>query len=609
MGYILNFIINNLQKKISYYLNIENERSMAMKNKTFSRWCKIAKPHIKTIFLVSVLAIIIDLLEISKPYLVKIVIDDFLSQNIFNKGIITITTIGIIYLAIVVFGNILDFFTRTKTNIMGEEILFTIRNKLYKYTQNANIQFHDKTPAGKLFARITNDVEDISALFKDVITTIFKDVFSIIATVFIMIYFSIKLSFLSFIIIPFVIVTSVLLTIVLNKFYDMSKVIRTNLNTFLAESIYGVKLIKIFNIQKEKQEECENLTGQFFKARMPINVYTGLFPGLMSLFENIAITIIIVASINNWFGINVEVGSIYIFVSYIKSLFEPINRTIDNIEVVQEAIVSMNKIYDILEHTEYLEDFESGIKLEKVKGKIEFKHVWFAYEKENWVLKDISFEINPGETIALVGKTGSGKTTITNLLNRFYDIQKGEILLDGINIQEINKRNLREHIGTVLQDPFIFARTIKDNIKLNKKISEEDIKKAIKLSSADEFVYSLPDGINHVSKERGESYSAGQKQLLAFARIFAHNPDIFILDEATANIDTYTEHLIQKSIEILSAQKTAIFIAHRLSTIVNVDKIIVLNNGKIIEQGNHKELVKKGGYYSKLYNSYYENLG
>ncbi len=580
-----------------------------MKNKTFSRWCKIAKPHIKTIFLVSILAIIIDLLEISKPYLVKIVIDDFLSQNIFNKGLITITTIGITYLVIVVLGNILDFFTRTKTNIMGEEILFTIRNKLYKYTQNANIQFHDKTPAGKLFARITNDVEDISALFKDVITTIFKDIFSIVATVLIMIYFSIKLSFLTFIIIPFVIITSVILTIVLNKFYDMSKIIRTNLNTFLAESIYGVKLIKIFNIQKEKQEECENLTEKCFKARMPINIYTGLFPGLMSLFENIAITIILVTSINHWFGISVEVGSIYIFVSYIKSLFEPINRTIDNIEIVQEAIVSMNKIYDILEQTEYLEDFESGIQLEKVKGKIEFKHVWFAYEKENWVLKDINFTINPGETIALVGKTGSGKTTITNLLNRFYDIQKGEILLDGLNIQEINKRSLRKHIGTVLQDPFIFARTIKDNIKLNKKISEEDIIKAIKLSSADEFVYSLPNGLNQISKERGDSYSAGQKQLLAFARIFAHNPDIFILDEATANIDTYTENLIQKSIEILSAQKTAIFIAHRLSTIVNVDKIIVLNNGKIIEQGNHKELLKKGGYYSKLYNSYYENLG
>ena len=424
-----------------------------------------------------------------------------------------------------------------------------------------------------------------------------------------MLYLSIKLSLLSFIVIPFVIITSIVLTNILNKIYDVSKIARTNINTFLAESIYGAKLIKIFNIQKEKQQECEDLTQEFIEKRLPSSIFEGLFPGIMSLFENLAITIIITACINSWFGITMEAGAIYIFVSYIKSLFEPINRTIDNIEIVQEAFVSINKIYDIIEQTEYLEDFENGIELENVVGKLEFKNVWFAYEKENWILKDISFTIEPGETIALVGKTGSGKTTITNLVNRFYDIQKGEILLDGVNIKNINKRSLRRHIGTVLQDPFIFARSIKDNIKLNKKISDDDIKNAVNMASAKEFINSLPDGLNEISKERGDSYSAGQKQLLAFARIFAHNPDIFILDEATANIDTYTEILIQKSIDVLSAQKTAIFIAHRLSTIVNVDKIIVLDNGKIIEQGNHEQLLKNDGYYAKLYNSYYESLG
>lgn len=580
-----------------------------MKNKTLNRCYKIAKPHFKTIFLVSLLSIIIDLLELTKPYLVKVVIDDFLSLGISEKVFLSINLIGITYLIIVVFGNILDYYTRMKTNIMGEEILYTIRNKIYKYTQNANIKFHDKTPAGKLYARITNDVEDISELFKDVIVTIFKDVISIVSIICIMIYFSFKLSLLSFIVFPFVIVTSIVLTKILNKIYEVSKIVRTNLNTFLAESIYGAKLIKIFNIQEEKQKECESLTQEFVDKRVPSAIYQGLFPGMMTLFENIAITIIISACVYKWFGITIEVGAIYVFVSYIKSLFEPINRTIDNIEVVQEAFVSMNKIYDILDEKEFLEDFDSGLEPEKIVGKIEFKNVWFAYEDENWILKDISFTIEPGETIALVGKTGSGKTTITNLVNRFYDIQKGEILLDGINIKDINKRYLRRHIGTVLQDPFIFARSIKDNIKLNKKVSNNEIEDAIKMASADEFINSLPQGIEEISKERGESFSAGQKQLLAFARIFAHNPDIFILDEATANIDTYTENLIQKSIDVLSAQKTAIFIAHRLSTIVNVDKIIVLDSGKIIEQGNHEELLNLGGYYSKLYNSYYESLG
>lgn len=580
-----------------------------MKNKTLDRCYKIAKPHMKTIIFVSILSIIIDILEITKPYLVKVIIDDFLTLGLAEKGFISITTIGVFYLALVIIGNVLDYISRMKTNIMGEEILYTMRNKIYKYTQDSNITFHDKTPAGKLFVRITNDVEDISALFKDVIATIFRDVISIISIIIIMLCFSVKLSLLTFTILPFVIITSVVLTIILNKIYDASKVVRTNINTFLAESIYGAKLIKIFNIQKEKQKECEDLTNEFIKTRLPASIFEGLFPSAMKLFENLAITIIILIAINNWFRITVEVGAIYIFVSYIKSLFEPINRTIDNIEIVQEAIVSINKIYDILDQKEYLEDFESGEKIENLKGKIEFKNVWFAYEEDNWILKDISFTINPGETIALVGKTGSGKTTITNLVNRFYDVQKGEILLDGKNIKTLNKRDLRRHIGTVLQDPFIFARSIKDNIKLNKKMSDEDVRKAIQMASAEDFVNSLPNGIEEISKERGESYSAGQKQLLAFARIFAHDPDIFILDEATANIDTYTENLIQKSIDKLSAEKTAIFIAHRLSTIVNVDKIIVLDNGTIVEQGSHQELLKTGGYYSKLYNSYYESLG
>lgn len=329
----------------------------------------------------------------------------------------------------------------------------------------------------------------------------------------------------------------------------------------------------------------------------------------MTILEHLAIALIICVCINNWFGISLEVGFIYVFTRYINKLFEPITRIVENIEVVQEAFVSINKIYDILDEKQYIEDFEKGITLKEIKGKIEFRNVWFSYDNENWVLKNVSFTINPGESIALVGRTGSGKTTITNLINRFYEIQKGEILIDGVNIKDINIRSLRQHIGIILQDPFIFAKSIKDNIKLNKNLDDNEVQKAIELSSANEFVNNLPEGMEEIAKERGNSYSAGQKQLIAFARIFAHNPDIFILDEATANIDTYTESLIQKSIDKISSKKTSIFIAHRLSTIVNVDKIIVLSNGEIVEQGNHSELVNSGGYYSNLYNSYYESLG
>lgn len=581
-----------------------------MKSKTLSRVRELAKPHKKTIMTTSILSLIIGAGEIIKPYLLEIAIDDYIAQGIFQKGSITVGMIGAFYIAIVLLGNFIDFITTTTVNMLGEEVIYTLRNKLFKFTQNTNITFHDKTSAGKLFVRITNDVEDISTLFKDVVATIVKDIILILAIAAIMLYFNSKLGLLSFIVVPFIILFSMTLTAILHKQYDVSKVIRTNLNTFLAESIYGAKIIKVFNIQREKQKQCERYTKDFCKARVKTGFIEALLPALMTVLENVGIAIIVVACTNHIWGITLEVGFIYAFISYIKQIFEPINRIIENIETVQEALVSIDKIYDILDQKEYLEDFESGIELKNVKGKIEFKHVWFSYDKgENWILKDVSFTIQPGESIALVGKTGSGKTTITNLINRFYDIQQGEILLDGVNIKDINLRSLRSNIGIILQDPFIFAKSIKENIKLYKNLSDEDIQEAIELASADEFINSLPEGMEAIANERGNSYSEGQKQLIAFARVFANNPNIFVLDEATANIDTYTESLIQKSIDRLSANKTSIFIAHRLSTIVNVDKIIVLSDGEIVEEGNHEQLLQTGGYYSKLYNAYYESLG
>lgn len=581
---------------------------MSCLGKVFCRIYDISRKYIKLIIITSFLAILINAGEIIRPRIVESVIDDFLSKNIFDNGKITVITLGYIYIGIVIFQYTLDLLVTVLTGIIGDNIVYEMRNKLFKFAQKANISFHDKTSSGKLYVRIINDAEDILYLFTDVFSTFLKDVVLIIAILGVMIYMSLKLSLMVFVIFPFLILIIAVFMKILNKIYDKTKVIRTNLNSFFAESIYGIKLIKIFNIQEEKLEECKKYTSDFKKTKFPASIIYALIPGVMIILENIGISIVFCGCMNNIFGINLEIGMMYVFITYLKSLFSPIERIIENVEVLEDAVTSINKIYEILDQEAAIEDFEKGKKLENIKGKIEFKNVWFAYDKENWILKDISFVINPGETIALVGKTGSGKTTITNLINRFYDIQKGEILLDGVNIKDINKKELRTKIGTILQDPFIFAKSIKDNIKLNREISDDKINEAIKNASAEEFINSLPNGLEEISKERGNSYSVGQKQLLAFSRIFALNPDIFILDEATANIDTYTESLIQKSIDVLSAQKTAIFIAHRLSTIVNVDKIIVLNNGKIVEQGNHKELVNTGGYYSKLYNAYYESL-
>ena len=579
-----------------------------MKQKTIERFRKMVKPYKKTILIVTLMALFIDICELVKPYLLEQVMDKYLPEKLYIYNNISITTIAVIYILIVIIGNIVDYINRITTNNMGEKVMYSLRNQLYKYIEKSNVTFHDKTPSGKLYVRVTSDTEDVYALFSEVITTFPKDIIIILGLLTMMIYMSIQLSAINILIIPLLLVVTITISKILKKIFNRSKEYRTVLNTFLAESIYGIKLIKIFNRQKEKQEECGENTKNFRNSLKNIGSFYGLLPGLIDLIENIGISLIVLFCANKWLGVNLEVGVIYLFITYLRKVFEPIDRIIENVEIVQDATSSIDKIYEILEHEEYLEDYDSGIELKDVKGKIEFKNVWFAYEDENWILKDVSFTINPGESIALVGKTGSGKTTITNLINRFYKIQKGEILLDGININDINLKSLRKNIGTILQDPFIFAKSLKDNIKLYSDVSDERINEAVKLASATDFINSQNNGINEIAAERGNSYSAGQKQLIAFARIFAQNPSIFILDEATANIDTTTEELIQKSVDKISAEKTSIFIAHRLSTIVNVDKIIVLNKGKILEQGNHSELLQKDGYYAKLYNAYYNSL-
>lgn len=579
-----------------------------MKNKTFKRIWNMVKPYRKTVAFVTVLAIIIDALALVKPYLVRVLIDDYLKNGISQNEFMSVSMISYIYITLVLLENFLDYFNSTRTNILGESVVYDLRNRMYEYIEKAKIKFHDKVPSGTLFVRIISDIEDVYALFSDVITTFAKDIFIIIGLLIVMVYISYKLAMVSLIIIPLIIISSLILTKLLNKTYSAVKTVRTKMNIFFSESIYGLKLIKIFNRQREKQRECERITKEFRETIKPMGFLQGLLPAIMTLIENLGIALVIWAVINKWIGESLDVGIIYMFITYLKNLFDPINRIIENVEIVEEAVTSIDKVYEILENEEMLEDFESGKRINKIKGKIEFKNVWFAYEDENWILKDVSFTIEPGQSVALVGKTGSGKTTITNLINKFYTIQKGEILIDGININDINLADLRRNIGTILQDPFIYAKSIKDNIKLFNDISNESVENAIKLASAEGFVNNQEHGIDEIARERGNSFSAGEKQLLAFARIFALNPSVFILDEATANIDTTTEQLIQESVDKLSKEKTSIFIAHRLATIVNVDKIIVLGNGKIVEEGNHNELVASGGYYSKLYNSYYNSL-
>ncbi|MBR2704699.1 MAG: ABC transporter ATP-binding protein [Clostridia bacterium] len=579
-----------------------------MKTKTFERFKKMIRPYKKTILIVTITALLIDACELIKPMLVKEVMEKYLPNKVFVQNGISIGMIFAAYLGLVIIGNVIDYINRIITSRMGENVVYKLREKLYKYIERANITFHDKTPSGKLFVRVINDTEDVYCLFDEVVTTLPKDIIIIVGLLGIMVYLSVKLSIVNLIIVPILLIFTIVITKAMNKIFTKSKEVRTKLNTFLAESIYGIKLIKIFNRQKEKQEECEKYTLEHKNSIKGLGILFGIMPAVMDLIQNVGTMLIILFCVNKWLGIELDPSIVYLFVTYLNKIFEPINRIVENMEVVEDALSSVDKIYEIIEHEEFIEDTASGMHLNNIKGKIEFKNVWFAYDKDNWVLKDVSFTIEPGESVALVGKTGSGKTTITNLINRFYTIQKGEILIDGINIYDINITSLRKNIGTILQDPFIFSKSIKDNIKLYEDISDEAVNEAVNMASANDFISMLNNGLDEVAPERGNSYSAGQKQLIAFSRIFAKNPAIFVLDEATANIDTKTEGYIQKSIDKISADRTSIFIAHRLATIVNVDKILVLNKGKIIEQGNHGSLIEENGYYAKLYNAYYNSL-
>ena len=575
--------------------------------KTLSRIIDITRVHKSIIIRASIIAIVIEIINLIKPYIVKIAIDDYYSFGLMIKNGISVFTLMAIYIALVLVGGTIDFYNRVQTNALGETILEELRKKVYKYSQLTNVTFHNQMPAGKMYARIINDVDDVSAMFKDVIATLFRDLASIIIILTFIFIINWKIGLMLLIILPFTIKTSKLISDQINRIYKASKIVRAKINTFLAESIYGAKVIKIFNIQQEKQKELEDYTLEFKRTRVPASIFEALLPSFIYVLQYLSISVLVYIAALNIFNINLNVGVVYVLVNYITYLYQPINNIVDNIETIQDAVVSINRLYDMIEDTEYIEELNQGKSLKNVIGKLEFRNVWFAYKGENWVLKNISFVIEPGETIALVGKTGAGKTTIINLVNRFYEIQKGEILLDGVNINEYKLKDLRKRVGIVLQDPFIFYGSIKDNVKLHKKITDSKVKEAIRLASAESFVDSQTNRINELAQERGENFSEGQKQLIAFARIFAHNPDIFILDEATANIDTNSERLIQKSINVLSKEKTAIFIAHRLATIVNVDKILVLKDGEIIEEGKHSELLNLGGYYSKLYTAYYQS--
>lgn len=567
------------------------------KTQTLKRLLILTLPHMKKVVLASICVLLVNAAQLIKPYILKLVIDDFLIRHVEQNSLYSIKTMGILYFLVVAMGGFFSISQVNLINRVGQEIMRNLRTRVFKTIQLMPLEYLDKTSSGKLITRATNDVEAVSQMYTDILINLFQDIFLIIGIIYTMLIINVQLALISFCVLPLMfIIVFVLKTTIRNNFKKMKSLIG-KINGFMTENISGMKLIQIFRGEKDKKKEFLELNNEYYKATLFQVWMNSFFRPASEVFQSLAIAILIWYSMSKISNHTLEIGVLYAFTTYIKQFFIPISNLADSYATIQSAFVSSERIFELLDREKYMEDLDKGISMEHIEGNIEFKNVWFSYNDKDWALKNISFTAKKGQTVAFVGETGAGKTTIISLISGFYRIQKGEILIDGININDIKKRDLRKNIAVVLQDVFLFSGTIEKNIILNNKIEKDVLEKAIEASYVKEFIKDCPKGIYEPVMERGSTFSAGQRQLLSFARAIAHNPSIFILDEATANIDTNTEMLIQKAIENVAKDRTTLIIAHRLSTIRNADIIIVLKNGKILEIGNHDILMKNGEYY------------
>lgn len=506
-----------------------------------------------------------------------------------------------LYLLIMLIGFVLNVINTLMLQNMGQKIIFKMRKQVFEHIHSLSLNFFNKEPVGKLVTRVTNDTESINELFTTILIKLFKNVVKIFGFAVVMFYKDVKLASLAFLMLPIVGVLTFMFKHFSRVAYRITRNKITELNTFLAEHISGMKLIQIFAKEKEKYEEFENKSEELYRANWREVMTFAIFRPCIYFVSVIALIIIIGNGSSSVLNGTLSVGTLYIFISYINSFFEPIQELVEQFGTLQSSIASSEKIFSILEEKPDIISPKNPKDI-NINGKIEFKNVWFAYEDEDYILKDVSFTINEGEKVAFVGATGAGKSSILNLIGRYFDIQKGEILIDGVNIKDIDIDVLRGSIGQVQQDVFIFTGDIKSNISLNNEnITNEKIIQSAKMVNASSFIEKLNNKYDEPVTERGSTLSAGQRQLLSFARTLAYNPKILVLDEATSNIDTETEELITKALETLMNDRTTIMVAHRLSTIQHADKIIVMHKGEIKESGNHQQLISKNGIYKRLY--------
>lgn len=520
-----------------------------------------------------------------------------LRQNDF-KGILKA---GILFLLLLFSGFFLNLADTWLLQKMGQQIVYKLREETFTHIHSLSLSFFNITPVGKLVTRVSNDTEAVNELFSTILVKLFKNVVKIIGYAVVMLSINVKMAGISFLLLPLVAILTFVFRHLSRKAYQITRNKITELNTFLSEHISGMKLIQIFAREKEKYSEFEGKSMELYRANFREIMTFAIFRPSIYMVSVIAMILVIRTGSLSVLNGSLSLGTLFVFITYISSFFEPIQELSEQLGTLQSSIASAEKIFSVLDVKPEIVSPADPTPV-NILGEIEFRHVWFTYEEENYILKDVSFVIHPGEKAAFVGATGAGKSTILNLIGRYFDIQKGQILIDGIDIHEIDLDVLRGAIGQVQQDVFIFTGDIKSNISLNNEaISPDDVRRAAEIVNADPFIQKLPHGYDEPVTERGSTLSAGQRQLLSFARTLAYDPKILVLDEATANIDTETETLITQALARLMDGRTTIMVAHRLSTIQHADKIIVMHHGEIKESGTHQELLAKDGLYKKLY--------
>ena len=574
-----------------------NKNEMNKKSSTM-RLIAYMKPYAHWVIFALLLVLGLTSFDLYRPMLVGDAIDTFGANGDYDVIIATAIKYAVV-LALSFAFNIAQTWILQKT---GQNIILQMRKDLYRHIQSLGSRYFDITPVGKLVTRVTNDVEALNEMYSGILVQLFRNIVKIVGLAGVMLMLDVRLAAISFVLMPLVIGLTVLCQKIARNIYRLYRTRLTDINTFLSEHLSGMKIIQIFGRQERKFEEFHDKNTKLYKAFYREMLMYAVFRPLIYILSILSLMIVLWFGSRNVFDEIISVGTLYIFSNYIRSFFDPIQELAEQFSTLQSSIASAEKIFTVMDEDEFIPEVENPKQPDKIIGKIEFDHVWFANDGENYVLKDVSFVINPGEKVAFVGATGAGKSSILNLIGRYYDIQKGHIYVDGIDIRQLSKKQLRSAIGQMQQDVFIFEGDVAYNIRLNDNdITDEQVKEAAEYVNASHFIEKLPQGYHEPVTERGATFSAGERQLLSFARTLAHNPSILVMDEATANIDTETEILIQEALEKLMDGRTTIMVAHRLSTIQHADCIMVMHKGRICERGTHRELLEQDGIYRKLY--------